>query len=104
MQRVKFDIDCDEQQFSLAMVKDPGTSLTSVKVVAKGKTFSRETLHNKGSSQPEECRNTDEELIEKFEENVSRVLAPNETRKVVDTVFELEKLDNASKLMEMVTQ
>ncbi|MFC1984943.1 MmgE/PrpD family protein [Chloroflexota bacterium] len=101
MQRVEFEIGSDENAFGLAMLADSNASLASAEVVAKGKTFKKKTLHNKGSWE-QEFRNTDEELVEKFRENVSRVLPLDKADKVVRAVFELEKLENAAELMKMV--
>jgi 2-methylcitrate dehydratase PrpD len=103
MQKVEFDIACDEEEFAQARIKDPSAALMSAEVVARGKTFRRQTLHAKGSWQPEEFKNTDEELIKKFRGNVSRVLRSDKANKVVDTVFRLEKLENAAKLMKMLS-
>lgn len=102
MQRVDFSISIEEKEFGLARLQDPSARRMGVEVVAKGKTFRKETIYLKGSWQPEEFRNTDEELIKKFRGNVSRVLSLDRANKVAQTVLELEKLGNAAELMEIV--
>ena len=47
-------------------------------------------------------RMTDAELIKKFVDNASRVLALDRIDKVVQTVLELEKLENAAEVMKLV--
>lgn len=102
MQRVEFDINEDKKEFGLALLEDPEAGPTSAEVVTKGKTFYKESRYRKGNWRPEEFRNTDEELIEKFRALASKVLPLDKTNKAVQTVFELEKLENVAKLMEMV--
>jgi 2-methylcitrate dehydratase PrpD len=102
MQRVEFEVTCDQREFGLARLKDPMAEPWSAEVVAKGQTFKRTSLYRKGLWRPEEFRVTDEELIEKFRENVRKVLPLDKTDKIVQTMFELEKLKSVAELMEMV--
>ncbi len=102
MRRVEFDQRCDEKELGLARLKDPQSEPMGVEVVAKGKTFKKMTLYRKGMWRPEEFRSTDEELIKKFRENVSRVLPSHKTDEAVKTLFELEKLNNVVDLIKMV--
>lgn len=102
MQRVEWDLSTDEEEFSRAKLEEPAAAPVRLEVVAKGKTFKVERRYAHGARYPEEFRMTDEELIEKFRENASTVLPLDNTNKVVQTVFELEKLENAAELMELV--
>jgi hypothetical protein len=43
-----------------------------------------------------------EELVDKFINNASRTLSLDKTNKIVQTVLELEKLENAAQLMQML--
>lgn len=102
MQRVNFDIRGDENEFGLTKLEDPNSGPTSAEVVARGKTFKKESRYRKGSPEPEEFRMTDEEITDKFRSMASRVLSMDKTNKIVKTVFEVEQLGQAAKLMEMV--
>ena len=97
----KVDRICDEEQFSEAKLKDPEASPQGIIVETKQGTFKEVALYNRGAAR-EGYRNTDEELIAKFRENVLGILPPDKTNKAVQTILELEKLENAAELMEMV--
>lgn len=103
MERIVFDVRCEEQEFAMAKLKDSHAEPAGVEVVTKGKTFRKVVPYRKGLSYHEEFRNTDEELIQKFRENVSRLLTPKKTDKAIKTLFELEKLKNVAELMKMFT-
>ena len=103
MQRVEFDIGCDEQEFGQVKFYNPDANLSSAEVRARGKIFRKQTLYRKGLHRPAEFRLTDEELIEKFRVNVSVILPEKSADKVVKAVFELEKLTNTAEVMEMLT-
>ena len=102
MQRVTFDIGCDERAFELAKRADPSANLMSAEVVSSRGTFKKQSLQNKGRSRPAECRMTDEELVDKFKENVSKVFSSDAATKAVRAVFDLEKAANVAALMEVL--
>jgi len=102
MQRVEFSIVVDEKDFGLAKLEDPRTFQMRIELVAKGKTFQEKIPHVKGTWAPEEFRNTDQELVQKFTDNVSRVLPLNRTNEAAQTLLELEKLSTVAQLMQMV--
>lgn len=102
MQRVDFSIVADEKDFVLAKLEDPRTFQMRVELVAKGKTFREKIPYVKGAWEPEEYRNTDEELVKKFTDNTSRVLSLNRSKQAAQVMLELEGVDNVARVMEMV--
>lgn len=101
LDRVDFDIDCDQEAFSEARLNDPGAQLMSAEVVARGNVFKKQSLFYRGASSPKEFRLTDEDLIAKFRENVSLVLSPVAANKALAAVFDLEKMTNICDLTEL---
>ncbi|MFC2019711.1 MmgE/PrpD family protein [Chloroflexota bacterium] len=99
IKRVEFDIGFNEKEFGLARLKNPGAILSSAEVIARGKAYKQQTLYNKGSAA---APITDEELSQKFRENVSSVLLEARSERIIKTVFELEKVKRAAELMEML--
>jgi len=113
MEKLKFEVIIDEKDFATAKRKDAGAYQQRIEVIAKGKTFKERAAHPKGGGfvkcdgktcgvYMEELRNTDEELVQKFTENVSRLLPLDKARMVAQTMLELETVQNAAELMETV--
>lgn len=102
MQRLDISSVIDEQDFVRAKREDPRTCQQRIEVVAKGKTFKEKSLHPKGGWYSEEFRNSDEELVEKFINNVSKTLPLNKAEEAAQSILELEDLENAAVLMETV--
>jgi len=97
----------DEKDFGLANPEDPRYSQmtkepTYTLVVAKGKTFKEMTPYQKGRWTPDEFRATDQELVNKFIDNASRILHPDRAKEAAQTILELEKVKNVAHLIEMV--
>ena len=103
MRNIDLDVVIDEKDFALAQLEDSGTYQMRIELVAKGKTFKEKMPYLKGTWEPEEFRNTDEELVKKFTDNASRILPLNKARKTTQIILRLEKLRNVADLMEMVT-
>jgi len=99
MQGVEFSIIVDEIDSGLARI---GAPKIRVEVVAKGRTFKEKEPCVKGLQEPEEFRNTDQELIKKFTDNASRVLPLSKANEAAQTLLELEKLQNTAQLIELV--
>ena len=78
-------------------------TVTGAEVVTKGKTF-RE-IGNCKDGVCEVRQVTDEEVIEKFINinNVAGVLPSDRANKVLQTVLELEKMEDTAELIKMVT-
>jgi len=66
-----------------------------LEVVAKGKTFKEETMSTK-------AKITDEELVEKFRHNASRILSQDKMDKAIKLLSELERVENISELAKQV--
>jgi aconitate decarboxylase len=65
-----------------------------------GKSYSEKVLHAKGSDKHPMAR---EEVLEKFRLLASRVLSRSRVEKLADTLLNLEKLDDASKIGKLLT-
>lgn len=76
--------------------------LSKVEVVARGRTFTEERTYAKGTSFTD-FRATDEDLLEKFRGNASKVLTEDKTEKASRMLFDLEKLENVRELMKQAT-
>jgi 2-methylcitrate dehydratase PrpD len=103
MQRVPISVTVDEGDFTLAKLEDPKSYQQRIEVKAKGKTYQGKMPYPKGSWQPRGFRNTDEELVDKFRNNVSNVLPTNMMEKAVDVLLGLEDLENVNQLMRIFT-
>jgi 2-methylcitrate dehydratase PrpD len=103
MKRVKFDIDCDEKEYNQAKESNPKANLCSAEIVARGTTFKKQTLYRKGLNSPPECRMTDNELVDKFKGNVSKILSGGAAMKVAGAIFEIDKFGRASDVIGMLS-
>jgi len=103
MERLELRIVIDERDFMLAKLEDQQTSQMRVEVIAQGKSFKEKIPYLKGAPEPEEFRNTDEELVNKFHSNASRTLSLGKASKAAQMILEMEKLRNVTELMETVT-
>ncbi|HEX2966652.1 MAG TPA: MmgE/PrpD family protein [Syntrophorhabdaceae bacterium] len=82
--------------------KDPKSWPARVEVKAKGKLYKEETLYPKGTNFTE-FQATDEELIEKFRNNTSRLLPANNIERAVDCIFGIDTLRNVTELTSLLT-
>jgi 2-methylcitrate dehydratase PrpD len=64
-----------------------------------GKSYSEKVLHAKGSDKHPMTR---QEVLQKFRALASRVLSRTRVQKLEDTLLNLEKLDDASKLAKLL--
>jgi 2-methylcitrate dehydratase PrpD len=102
MQRVRFDIGFDKGEFELAKKKDPRAIYMSAEILARGETFKKSSLHVRGQDWPAEFRFTDEELIEKFKENVSPVLSEDAADEAAAAILKMEgftRINDVTKLL-----
>jgi 2-methylcitrate dehydratase PrpD len=82
--------------------QDPLSLPARVDVTAMGKTFSAEHQYWRGTTgTPAEL--PEEELIEKFRHNASRILTKAKIQAAVDAFLDLENIDNISNIMREVT-
>lgn len=102
----KIDPNIDDnfvQKYCALQVQDFwGTSYMQIEVTAKGKTYFKSQDHQKGDDHPS-SRMTDEDLIEKFTNNVDRTIPTFKIARAIKTIFELEKVQNVAELMETIT-
>jgi 2-methylcitrate dehydratase PrpD len=82
--------------------KEPTTDLSRVEVVANGETFTEERTYSKGTSGTD-TQMTEEELVEKFKHNASRILTQDKIESAVNYLLNLEKLTNISEFMKQIT-
>jgi len=100
MDRVEVNIIVDEKEFILAKLEDSKSYQMKTEVTAKGKVFRITSSFAKGSGDSLEFRNTDEELIEKFTSNVSRIMTPNKANEIAESILELDRLGDIRKFTE----
>ena len=113
MQKVDLDIVIDEKDFAAARRDNPGSYQQGVEVVAGGRTHAARAVHPKGGGfvkcddkacgvYMEDLRNTDEELIQKFTDNVAKVFSYDQAVGAARGILGLEKLENTSQLLDLV--
>ena len=74
-------------------------------VIAKGKTFRgfrEERMHPRGMPGTD-IQMTDEELVDKFRHNASRILTQDEIERAIKSLLGLEAIDNITEIMKHVT-
>jgi 2-methylcitrate dehydratase PrpD len=88
--------------YGKALTEDPRSPLSKVEVITRGgQKYVEEKNWKKGNPWPDQARMTDQELREKFRNNVSRILSPDKIDKAVEHLFNLEKL---ASITELITQ
>jgi 2-methylcitrate dehydratase PrpD len=85
------------------LTEDPSTRLSKVQVLAKGKIFSKELKYPKGSQTKAAYKMSDDELIEKFKENVGEVLPSHKIDIVQNYLLNIEEL-NISEVCSLLTR
>jgi len=102
MSSLNLEIVIDEKDFASAKRKDPATYQMRVEVSTKGEIIKGVNSYLKGTWEPEQLRNTDDELLDKFAGNVSKIMPEAQALKVSEAIFELEKIDKVAHLVEML--
>jgi 2-methylcitrate dehydratase PrpD len=82
--------------------KDPKSWPARVEVKAKGKLYKEETLYPKGTNFTA-FQASDDELIEKFRNNTARFLPMNKIDRAVESILELEKVEDVNHLTPLLT-
>jgi 2-methylcitrate dehydratase PrpD len=82
--------------------KDPRVRPARVTVEARGKTFTSEILYRIGDSFTDVSW-TQENAVEKFRHNAERIITSDKIDRAVQTLLEIEKLDNVSQLISDIT-
>jgi 2-methylcitrate dehydratase PrpD len=99
----RVEISGKENEFDLSIL-GPSQRLQSnfvAEVEANGQIFKEESSHHKGEPRPE-YRITDQEIIDKFRNNVSKILSEDQINKSIETIFGLEKLQDVADLAAML--
>lgn len=102
MERVKVEIVVDEKGFGIPRLENPEARSMAVEVIADGRSFKKRSIHIKGLWQHEESRNTDEELIEKFSSNSSRILSSDQINKAAHTILDLDRFETIAEVMKLI--
>ena len=102
--RVKIKINIDEKSFGLYRLKDPETRYARVEVIARGKTYVKETIYPKGTWKSEDARNTDEELIKKFIGNLTKKIPKDKANTIAQIILKLEEIKDINKLINKLTK
>ena len=84
------------------LAEDPLSALSKCEVVARGETFTVERTYRRGTIGTEAAP-TDDDIIGKFRHNTERILTQNKIDKAVESLVNLEKIDNISQLMSNIT-
>ena len=88
-------------EYGKEILKDPTITLNKVEVVAAGKTYMEERTKVRGTSGTEVAM-TRNELVEKFRHNASRILTQEKIDGAVDTMLNVEKLEDVTKLIKQL--
>jgi 2-methylcitrate dehydratase PrpD len=86
--------------YAAAIRRDPTTTLSKVEVRARGRVFSEERTHHKGSPALETTRMSDADLVAKFRVNASEVLTRDKIDRLIERIMSLEMTEDVSQLME----
>ena len=85
--------------YAAAIRRDPTTTLSKVEVRARGRVFSEERTHHKGSPALETTRMSDADLAAKFRVNASEVLTRDKIDRLIERIMSLEMTEDVSQLM-----
>jgi 2-methylcitrate dehydratase PrpD len=100
MKKVSYEV---HPEFMKYQRQHPLATFGVVEVKANGRTYKEERMFAKGANIAE-ARFTDEELVEKFKHNASRVLTQDKIDKASNILLELETVRNISEMMKLVTK
>ncbi len=88
--------------YAAAIRKDPTSTLSEVRIMARGKVFSEERTHHKGSPALETTRMSDSDLMAKFRTNASGILSSDRIDRSIELIMGLETVDDVSALMDLL--
>ncbi len=97
MDRVSVEV---HPRYVEVLVKEPNARIGGAKVEARGKIFSEERKYRKGSPISEETKMTDEELLDKFKRNTTRILPSKKIDKASSQLMELEEIESWNTIMD----
>jgi 2-methylcitrate dehydratase PrpD len=86
-----------------ALAKDPAARMSRIEVHARRTVFRGERDYPKGSPSPDPSTYmSNDELIAKFMHNVEDTVSQSNAQAVVEAVFDLENIDDASKIVHLL--
>lgn len=102
MKKIKVDAVSGYVQ---AIGEDPISRPGMAKVMARGKTFVEQRKYCKGMPATKATYATDDELVQKFRHQVqfSNILPTHKIEKAIKSILELEKMDDVSLLMKVLS-
>ncbi len=83
--------------FARIQLEEPYSNMTTVEVKAKGQIFKEEGRVNRGFTM------SDEELVEKFRANASKVLPQQKVEKAIAILLDLEEVENIKEVIAQVS-
>lgn len=86
--------------YAKAIQEDPTSTLSEVGISARGRVFSEERTHHKGSPALQTTRMSDSELMAKFRANASGVLSSDRIDRSIELIMSLEMMEDVSQLTE----
>lgn len=89
--------------YEKACKADPDARLGKVEVVARGKIFSEERSYYKGAPRPKQYKLTDNELVDKFKNQVSGILPASKIDRAIESILNLERQEDIANLMRDIT-
>ena len=91
----------EHPEFNQEKLKNPRSHVAKVEVDARGQTFTEDRYYSKGTPGTEFAM-TEDELIEKFRHNASRILTKDKTDGAIAAILGLEQVKHVSELMEQI--
>lgn len=97
MEKVTYEVHPD---YVKLLNDDPASRPARVEISARGQTFVAESRYPRGRKSPDpHTYMTDEQLVAKFQANALEVLDPTSVDRIVDTVMNLERVDDIRTVM-----
>jgi len=102
MDRIHFEVHPDYEEL---LTGNPASRPARIEVRARGKSWVGEKRYPKGSPSPDpSTRMTNEELVAKFARNAEGVLTPRQVDQAVTQLLSLEKVEDFSGVMKLLTK
>ena len=83
--------------------KEPGANMTTVEVVARGKTFKEEGKFHKLAPTRELAHLNADDLVKKFNNATADVLSKDKASQAIDTILKLEQVKDISEVIKQVS-
>lgn len=100
MEKVSFEPHPD---FVRTLMEDPNSRLAKVEIEARGKVFVEERKYAKGTQSTDLTKMSNEELVNKFRHNATRILSRHKIENAVTRLLQLETTQNINEVLAEVT-